>query len=49
VLPGTSRGLFGLSALKRTAPFEFSVDPPVLRLSNCFERSMLTASAEPSA
>ncbi len=35
VLPGASRGLFGLSALRRTSPFEFSVDPPSLRLSNC--------------
>jgi predicted aspartyl protease len=35
VLPGASRGLLGLSALRRTSPFEFSVDPPTLRLSNC--------------
>jgi len=35
VLPGASRGLLGLSALRRTSPFEFSVDPPMLRLSNC--------------
>jgi predicted aspartyl protease len=45
VLPGASRGLFGLSALKRTSPFEFSVDPPALRLSNCFERPVLAISA----
>ena len=35
VLPGASRGLFGLSALRKASPFEFSVDPPSLRLSNC--------------
>jgi predicted aspartyl protease len=35
VLPGASRGLFGLSALRRLSPFELSTDPPSLRLSNC--------------
>ena len=35
VLPGASRGLFGLSALKRVSPFELSFDPPTLRLTNC--------------
>ena len=35
VFPGTPRGLLGLSALRRTAPFLFSLEPPVLRLSNC--------------
>lgn len=35
VLPGTSRGLLGLSALRMLAPFELSTDPPSLRLSNC--------------
>lgn len=35
VLPGASRGLFGLSALRKASPFEFSVEPPALRLSNC--------------
>lgn len=45
VLPGASRGLFGLSALRRTSPFEFSVEPPSLRLSNCVERPVLAASA----
>ena len=43
VLPGASRGLFGLSALRRTSPFVFSVDPPTLRLSNCFRGSALVA------
>lgn len=35
VLPGATRGLLGLSALRKAAPFEFSTSPPVLRLSNC--------------
>jgi predicted aspartyl protease len=35
VLPGASRGLLGLSALRKAAPFEFSTTPPSLRLSNC--------------
>jgi predicted aspartyl protease len=37
VLPGASRGLFGLSALRKASPFQFSVDPPFLTLSNCLE------------
>ncbi|MGF1615806.1 MAG: retroviral-like aspartic protease family protein [Gammaproteobacteria bacterium] len=39
VFPGTTRGLLGLSALRRTAPFLFSLEPPVLQLSNCFATS----------
>lgn len=35
VLPGASRGLFGLSALRKASPFQFSIDPPALTLSNC--------------
>ncbi len=35
VFPGATRGLLGLSALQRTAPFVFSVEPPALQLSNC--------------
>lgn len=35
VLPGASRGLFGLSALRKASPFQFSIDPPELTLSNC--------------
>lgn len=31
----TNRQILGLSALNRTAPFIFSVDPPELVLSNC--------------
>ncbi len=35
VMPGSSRGLLGLSALRMLSPFELSTDPPRLRLSNC--------------
>jgi len=35
VFPGKTRQILGLSALKKTAPFTFSVDPPELSLSNC--------------
>lgn len=37
VLPNASRGLFGLSALRKASPFQFSTDPPSLTLSNCLE------------
>lgn len=45
VLPGASRGLMGLSVLRRASPFEFTVNPPSLRLSNCSDGTVLTASA----
>jgi predicted aspartyl protease len=35
VLPGATRQILGLSALRRAAPFIFSVDPPALTLSGC--------------
>jgi predicted aspartyl protease len=35
VFPGTSRQILGLSALRKAAPFVFSVDPPALTLSRC--------------
>lgn len=35
VLPGTSRQILGLGALRKAAPFTISVDPPTLSLSNC--------------
>lgn len=35
VFPGTTRNILGLSALRRAAPFRFSVDPPTLMLSGC--------------
>lgn len=35
VFPGGSRSLLGLSALRKTAPFMLSMEPPQLRMSNC--------------
>jgi hypothetical protein len=35
VFPGKTRQILGLSALKKAAPFIFSMDPPNLVLSNC--------------
>ncbi len=35
VFPGSSRSLLGLSALGKTAPFMFSMEPPELQMSNC--------------
>jgi hypothetical protein len=35
VFPGGSRSLLGLSALRKTAPFMFSMEPPELQMSNC--------------
>ncbi|MBK1632581.1 hypothetical protein CKO31_17900 [Thiohalocapsa halophila] len=38
VFPGSARQILGLSALRRAAPFIFSVDPPALLLSRCATR-----------
>jgi clan AA aspartic protease (TIGR02281 family) len=35
VLPGSTRSILGLSALKKVAPFAFSTNPPKLLLSHC--------------
>ena len=35
ILPGSTRNILGLSALKKNAPFALSFDPPRLLLSNC--------------
>lgn len=35
VLPGATRNILGLSALRRTAPFTLSMDPPALSLNGC--------------
>jgi predicted aspartyl protease len=35
VLPGSTRQILGLSALRKVAPFALSVEPPSLMLSNC--------------
>jgi len=40
VLPGNTRNILGLSALRKTAPFMFSMDPPSLELSQCTSGSV---------
>ena len=35
VFPGKTRQILGLSALRKTAPFVFSIEPPRLTLSHC--------------
>lgn len=35
ILPGQTRNILGLSALKMVAPFSLFMDPPALGLSNC--------------
>lgn len=35
VLPGNTRNILGLSALRRAAPFTLSMDPPAISLSGC--------------
>lgn len=37
VFPGNSRSLLGLSALRKAAPFMFSMEPPELKMSNCMD------------
>lgn len=38
VFPGRTRQILGLSTLRKASPFLFSVDPPQLQLSNCYEQ-----------
>ena len=38
VFPGKTRQILGLNVLRRTSPFQFSVDPPSLRLNNCSQQ-----------
>jgi len=47
VFPGDSRQILGLSALRKVAPFIFSVDPPNLMLSRC-GRIPVAAHEEPA-
>jgi predicted aspartyl protease len=47
VFAGKSRQILGLSALRKAAPFIFSVDPPTLALSKC--ENQPTAATEPSS
>jgi hypothetical protein len=35
VFPGSTRYILGISALRKAAPFVFSMEPPALKLSNC--------------
>lgn len=35
VLPGNTRNILGLSALRRAAPFTVSLDPPAISLGGC--------------
>lgn len=35
VLPGNTRQILGISALRKVAPFSFSFDPPTLKLGHC--------------
>lgn len=41
ILPGSTRNILGLSALKKIAPFALSVSPPTLMLSNCPSSAVL--------
>jgi predicted aspartyl protease len=40
VFSGATRNILGLSALKKTAPFTVSMEPPTLALSNCSGKSI---------
>jgi predicted aspartyl protease len=48
VFPGASRQILGLSALRRAAPFVFSVDPPALLLSRCGDIDAVAEQAPPA-
>ena len=47
VFPGNARQILGLSALRKVAPFVFSVDPPGLSLSRC-DRASASADPDPA-
>ncbi|AFL73926.1 hypothetical protein Thivi_1968 [Thiocystis violascens DSM 198] len=49
VFPAGTRQILGLSALRKAAPFIFSVDPPSLVLSHCAATAAAVASPSPSA
>jgi clan AA aspartic protease (TIGR02281 family) len=49
VLPGDSRQILGLSALRKAAPFIFSIDPPALSLSGCETAALSAAIASAPA
>ncbi len=43
VFPNANRQILGISTLLKTAPFEISVSPPMLRLTGCEASSVTTA------
>jgi len=47
VFPGSTRNILGLSALRNMSPFVFSIDPPVLSLSNCSSAATETEQGQP--
>lgn len=42
VFPGRTRQILGLSTLRQASPFLFSMEPPELRLSNCYNQLSLS-------
>lgn len=46
VFPNTKRQILGISTLLKAAPFEFSVSPPLIRLSGCEEPFLFTAALD---
>jgi clan AA aspartic protease (TIGR02281 family) len=47
VFPGKTRHILGLNVLKQMAPFTFSVEPPMLMLSNCRASSTVAHTTAP--
>jgi predicted aspartyl protease len=41
VLPGATRDILGLSALRKVEPFALQLEPPVLYLSSCVSNSLV--------
>lgn len=41
VLPGATRDILGLSALRKVEPFALQLDPPVLYLSSCVSNAVV--------
>lgn len=46
VFPSKTRPILGLSALRKVAPFMFSIEPPTLMLSRCEEESVNLSAVE---
>ena len=47
VFPSKTRPILGLSALRKVAPFMFSIEPPTLMLSRCSEEAVNLSSVNP--